>query len=220
MRKVSKPTVLPDTVGGRIAYARAEAGESQDTLSNVLGIERSFLSKIEKGKGDNARLPNIDMLKAISRRYDVTTDFLLCESDTPRGKEDQLAIQKKLGLTPEAQHYLRGYVITDVKNTRLCIDFLNTLITGWGMNELCVEISKHHELMKERLIYEELHDINIYSSIEPSPARFDGNEWVDNETPDEKAKRDSRNEAIEYYHTIYKKERASRLYIQDVFGEI
>lgn len=60
-------------LGMRIAALRHKAGLSQAALANRLNISPSAVGMYEKGR----REPSIDMIIALAREFDVTTDYLL-----------------------------------------------------------------------------------------------------------------------------------------------
>lgn len=57
----------------RMKELRTERGYTQEYVAKQLGIDRSNYSKYELGKLDI----NIDMLIALSRFYEVSTDYIL-----------------------------------------------------------------------------------------------------------------------------------------------
>lgn len=66
------------TTGERIKYLRKRMGWSQETLSEKTGISRPSIAKYET----NVRSPkrNIDKFSDV---FNVTTDYLLCKTDSP-----------------------------------------------------------------------------------------------------------------------------------------
>lgn len=62
--------------GDRLRTLRKERDETQVELADILGVERSFVSKLEKG----AR-PSLETLLAIATHYGVSPDYLLGWSD-------------------------------------------------------------------------------------------------------------------------------------------
>ncbi len=61
----------------RLIELRKENSYTQDYVANYLKIDRSNYSKYELGKLEL----NIDMLIALSKLYNVTTDYILCLTD-------------------------------------------------------------------------------------------------------------------------------------------
>ena len=60
-------------IGQRIRELRLERGLTQKELAEQLGIDRSNYSKYELGKLE----PNNEMLVALAKFFNETTDFLL-----------------------------------------------------------------------------------------------------------------------------------------------
>lgn len=75
----------PSEVGKRIQQVRMRQGYTQEEFAEKLNIERSFVSKLERGE----KSPSVDILVLISSTFDITTDYLLL------GKSDALHITKK-----------------------------------------------------------------------------------------------------------------------------
>lgn len=68
----------------RIKELRMARGESQEQLAQHLNINRTTLTKWETGKHN----PDVDTVMYIANYYNVTTDYLLCLSDTPTNPSD------------------------------------------------------------------------------------------------------------------------------------
>ena len=63
------------TTGEKIAALRRGVGLSQETLAEELGISRQAVSRWET----NESLPDTEKVIRLSRRFHVTTDYLLME---------------------------------------------------------------------------------------------------------------------------------------------
>lgn len=113
MRKVTKPKTdqIPTTTGGRIAFVRSKANESQDDLATAFNVSRNYITMIETDK----RPPNTDMVITIAKRYGVTSDFLLCLSGIPCGTPDDIEIEARLGLLGESIRMLE-WITAERKN--------------------------------------------------------------------------------------------------------
>lgn len=61
------------SLGEKIKETRKKTGLSQEQLSEKLGISRSAVAKWETDKG----FPDVDNLKALSRLFGVSIDYLL-----------------------------------------------------------------------------------------------------------------------------------------------
>lgn len=65
------------TISEKISILRRDAGMSQDELAEKLDVSRQSISKWESGKV----LPDSDKILALSQLFDVSTDFLLKDSE-------------------------------------------------------------------------------------------------------------------------------------------
>ncbi len=65
--------VLKMNIGEKIFYLRTGKGFSQEEMADELNISRQTVSKWELGNA----VPDTDKIVAISRMFNVTTDFLL-----------------------------------------------------------------------------------------------------------------------------------------------
>ena len=61
----------------KIYYLRKRAGMSQEELASTVGVSRQAVSKWETGESS----PDINKLLALSKTFDVTTDWLLSDED-------------------------------------------------------------------------------------------------------------------------------------------
>lgn len=64
----------------RLKQLRDERGVSQAAVSKEMGVSRYAVYSYEKGK----TAPTLDGLVALADYFDVTVDYLLGRSDTPR----------------------------------------------------------------------------------------------------------------------------------------
>lgn len=70
---------MKDTIlARRLRNLREEKGYKQEGVANKLGIKSNTLSGYETG----TRSPDPDMIVKLSQLYNVTTDYLLGESDS------------------------------------------------------------------------------------------------------------------------------------------
>lgn len=65
----------------KILYCRKKAGLSQEALAEKLGVSRQAISKWETGES----VPELSKLVLLARAFDVTTDWLLSESEPEPG---------------------------------------------------------------------------------------------------------------------------------------
>ena len=61
-------------IGKRIKEIRVEHGLSQQRFGELLSVSQDTVSLWEKGKS----VPTTEFLVAISQRFDVSTDYILC----------------------------------------------------------------------------------------------------------------------------------------------
>lgn len=64
----------------RLKLLREERGLSQDKLGKEIGVSRYAIYTYEKGKA----FPTVEGLVMLADHFDVTTDYLLGRTDTPR----------------------------------------------------------------------------------------------------------------------------------------
>lgn len=80
----------------RIAERRHKLGLSQEELASQIGTSQRQISKYETGKND----PTGDVLAALARALDTTTDWLLGLTDNPerllRGEDDLSEDEREL----------------------------------------------------------------------------------------------------------------------------
>lgn len=74
--------LIRSAVGARVCALRTQSGQSQDQLAQMVGINRSHLSKVESGKAN----VSIDYLIKIANGYDVPLTFFFAgmENSPPR----------------------------------------------------------------------------------------------------------------------------------------
>lgn len=64
----------------RVKELRESCGLSQDALGKIIGVKRYSVYTYEKGRN----YPDIPRLIALADYFDVTTDYLLGRTDTPK----------------------------------------------------------------------------------------------------------------------------------------
>ena len=110
----------------RIKELRLERNLSQQTLANLLGINQTSLSKIERG----ASTPDGLLLFDLSRFFHVTTDYILFLSEE-RLNADNLLADNMFHLK-KYQHLIAVYQKMNQKPQENCYKFLCSML---GMNE-------------------------------------------------------------------------------------
>lgn len=67
--------------GQRLKEIRLKSGETQETLANVLAINKSRISEIEHGNASTT----VENVAIICQHYNVSADYLLGLIDYPTG---------------------------------------------------------------------------------------------------------------------------------------
>ena len=70
----------------KIYYLRKKAGMSQEELAEAVGVSRQAVSKWETGESS----PDINKLLALSKTFEVTTDWLLSDEDPNEEKNEEV----------------------------------------------------------------------------------------------------------------------------------
>lgn len=105
---------LPGTTGERITELREGAGLTIEELAAKIGINATTLGRMEKGQ--TQKIGN-DVLTALAREFNVSTDFLLGLTSVPDRKNYDIG---ELGLSAQAARNLYTRKInTDVLNRLL-----------------------------------------------------------------------------------------------------
>ncbi len=73
-------------LAGKILYCRKKAGLSQEALAEKLGVSRQAVSKWETGDA----VPELSKLVLLAKAFDVTTDWLLSESEPEESPEPEI----------------------------------------------------------------------------------------------------------------------------------
>lgn len=81
----------------RFKQERISKGITQKSLSEILGVDRTSISKYENGK----QLPEVPVLEKMANYFDVSTDYLLGKTDK-RNTETK----KEINATTIAAHRL------------------------------------------------------------------------------------------------------------------
>ena len=76
----------------RIKQLREEHGMGQAALADFVASSQQTISRVENEKC----IPPLDLIVNIAKHFKVTTDYLLCLSETKRSFEGQLQINKEI----------------------------------------------------------------------------------------------------------------------------
>lgn len=116
---------------------------SQSEVAKGIGISRSALSYYESGE----RTPDINILYSLAKYYDVTADYLLGLSDTPKPDIESATISDKLGLTQNAIDFLT--YTNNVVRSKAKDDYIFSFLLLYVVNLIIDD-------------YELLHDITAF----------------------------------------------------------
>lgn len=103
-----------ETIASRVKELREGKHWNQTELAKRIGVNRSQITRLESGETKSI---NFDQLVSLAKVFGVTTDYLLCVSDTPHA---QFGMIDKLGLSETAARNLAsGSVDRDIVNRLL-----------------------------------------------------------------------------------------------------
>ena len=120
-------TVLSDTAGRRITGLREREDMTLDELAAKIGVNATTLGRIEKGQTQKI---SSDVLTALAREFNVSSDFLLGLTSIPERKNYDVS---ELGLSAQAVRNLyTRRVNTDVVN-RLLEHPRFAVLTAWDV---------------------------------------------------------------------------------------
>lgn len=92
------------TLGGRIKQLRKKAGLTQSELGKYLKVGKSTISQYET----NTNMPDSDMILKIANFFDVSTDYLLGRTNTPRpGKHEDKTEHSPIGFLSQGDINLK-----------------------------------------------------------------------------------------------------------------
>jgi len=106
----------------RLRKLMDEHKRTQKEVADVLGITRQAISQYL----DGAVQPNVEKLYKLSDYFQVSCDWLVGKSDTKSSDIDDVAINKKLGLTQEAIEHL-VFLVEDNKEIESLENDLKTI---------------------------------------------------------------------------------------------
>lgn len=92
------------TFGEKLQSLRAREGLSQDALAEALDVSRQAVSKWERDEA----MPEAEKIVRISRRFGVTTDYLLLEDAPERPTADSRERLRSLGAWIRDRGWLLG----------------------------------------------------------------------------------------------------------------
>jgi len=156
--KQKKVTVKPKydgTTGERLAWHRERKGITQQELAAIVDCKRQVIDFYESG----VRLPSLLHLECLADVLGISTDYILCRTTCEKGNPDVMEIEKRLGLTSEAQQ-----IIANIENKSLLNKFLTTEIDS------PVEFthSQNEKITAFRLMLAEMEIAKIEIAVAPS----------------------------------------------------
>lgn len=111
---MSMAEFLPGTIGQRLAELREQRGLTREELAGRVGVSTSTLSRLESGQIQKF---SDEMLTALAKEFEVSTDFLLGLTNIPDRKNYDIG---ELGLTTlAARNLYTGKVNSEVVSRML-----------------------------------------------------------------------------------------------------
>ncbi|WP_410211111.1 helix-turn-helix domain-containing protein [Aquirhabdus sp.] len=100
------------SLGSKLNELRSKKGESLQQAADSLGITKTHIWELEKGKSAN---PTAELLKKLADYYKVTVDFLIDPN------------QSEPGLNDEAMVFYRDLKSLDQKDQEVILNVMKTL---------------------------------------------------------------------------------------------
>lgn len=97
---------IRDTVGDRLGDLLDKGSNDFRMTAATLAKEANISVGIISGYRNNKNAPSVAHLKSMAEALKVTSDYLLGLSDIPSGSADDMAIEKRLGLSGESIDFL------------------------------------------------------------------------------------------------------------------
>lgn len=104
----------------RIKELRKKKGMNQGTLADFMGVSQQTISKIEK----NIESISIDLLIALAKYFNVTTDYILEVSNDKRNLFRAECIDKKI---ESYYDYIVEFEELDKHNQKILLEILRVL---------------------------------------------------------------------------------------------
>ena len=117
---------IKSTFANRLKELRVEKGLSQEDFGKEIGVSRGSISYYEKEE----RVPDIVVLAAVSKYFNVSTDYLLGISEHKSRNAQKAATCEFTGLSEKAAGVLEKW---NMHGDIDCLTILNTLIEGPGL---------------------------------------------------------------------------------------
>ncbi|RRG08658.1 MAG: XRE family transcriptional regulator [Lactobacillus sp.] len=104
-------------LGDRLKALRQETGKTQESVANDLKLTRASYSHFE----NNRNQPDGETLIALANYYNVTTDYLLGNNQTPEWATEKDTIDLGNFLNDNAKFAYNGSSLTDEEKEKLRI---------------------------------------------------------------------------------------------------
>lgn len=163
------------TFGERIQYLRAQKHISRNELALALGIKYAALSKYEKDE----RQPDYDTLAQIANYFDVSTDYLLGQTDIPIARKKRLTPLLgtiRAGLPIIADENIEEYIeVPEDFKADFVLRVQGDSMVGAGILEGDLVICKESQVAQSGQIVVALHDLATGFSEATLKYYFNGN---------------------------------------------
>ncbi|MCL1857979.1 MAG: helix-turn-helix domain-containing protein [Oscillospiraceae bacterium] len=130
MKKESDFNGYNSVFAARLRKIMNEQNKTQKEVADVLGITRQAISQYL----DGAVQPNLEKLYKLANYFQVSCDWFVGQSDIKSSDADDVAINKKLGLTQEAIEYLQfiNENVDDIESLENELKTINFLLSDYG----------------------------------------------------------------------------------------
>lgn len=126
--------------GERLAKARNAKGFTQDEIAKYLDMTRVAVANYESGK----RFPDFETIVRLAKKYDVSTDYFFCLTDTMIRNENVKDICEYTGLSDLAiqrLHYFslerkNEYATLEEMNSEISLAFIDKLVNYKDYNKI------------------------------------------------------------------------------------
>ena len=111
----------------RIKDLREEKNLTQIELSDIVGIDRTTISRLEKGE----RIPTLDHLQRLSKFFDCSFDYIMGTSNERKNKVQIVEISNA-GVTKLQMEFLKKVEDLNVKDMEQVFDYIDFIKSKKG----------------------------------------------------------------------------------------
>lgn len=111
----------------RIKDLREEKNLTQIELSDIVGIDRTTISRLEKGE----RIPTLDHLERLSKFFDCSFDYILGKSNDRKEKIQIVEISNN-GINKLQMEFLKKIDDLNVKDMEQVFDYIDFIKSKKG----------------------------------------------------------------------------------------